>query len=220
MDARQGRWLRVELRCALVCACLAARKRRVTGGGSPLLNSPPPAFPSYAHVDNCRRCICALSNNHRTSSGLIRPWYVVNARFRTSAYASTRASASITSSDRAPFGVAALADVGGFGVSTASADRGAARVARAITRIIGSDSGWACWPAIEVSQFRSPHIPEASYRSGRLHRHRPPSTSWPIDGHFGNWREACLIHFGRKRSSGMLPDSTKSVDSRSAFIYR
>jgi hypothetical protein len=58
-------------------------------------------------------------------------------------------SASWTSSDRAPFGVAAVADAGGFGVAAASADCAAARVVRAITRIIGSDSGWACWPAIE-----------------------------------------------------------------------
>jgi hypothetical protein len=72
----------------------------------------------------------------------------------TGAYTSTRLSVSCTSSDRAPFRVAEVSGAGGFRVAAASADCAAARVARAITRIIGSDSGWACWP-IHRSQLVS-----------------------------------------------------------------
>jgi hypothetical protein len=72
----------------------------------------------------------AESKSERTSSGLMRPWYVVSAR----------SSTSITSSDRAPFGVAAAADAGGFGVAAASADHAVAQVTRAITDNIVSYS--------------------------------------------------------------------------------
>jgi hypothetical protein len=72
----------------------------------------------------------ADTKSERTSSGLIRLWYVVSARSSTCAYASTSPSASRTNSDRAPFGVAVVANACGFGVAVASADGAGSYVTR------------------------------------------------------------------------------------------